>query len=468
MTTRQALLRILLFLAYLALLTLGFHSIPLVIDGQLPETGVRSTIFYLTWFIGAFSGWIFLRKLDSALQKYVIAIICLLAFLSPPWSQDVFNYVASSRTWMIYDKNPYLYSLHFLNPDDPFLGASVWDIHVTPYGPLMTFLQAPLGYLSLLAEPYFANLGRSAILIPVYGFKLTLLLLHFLNIALVSSIAKELGYEKDFQKEAIWLYALNPIILYESIATGHNDLILASLLLFGFYLFVKKQTLFSSLFALLAFLCKYTSGILLAFYLVYFLSKKEFSKLFIFLVLSTLVILNTALWIESLPTYKLFLSKISEISWGSLPHYFAKESFLKNMIGYQTVFVFFYALGCFSSLSFSYYFLKERKYLEAFLSPLFIFCLYTTPVYNNWYLILPTSFACLLRPSALKTSVFIFAASSQLALLQFAIYRFDIWPHPETQIALTFIPTIVYILVNFIRSSLAHEKDSKSTKNLSI
>lgn len=451
MSKKQYALSVALICSYLILGCMGYRSHSLVINGQLPETGIRSSLYYLFWFIGAFSGWLYLSKLESSIQKYLIFFICLLSFLCPPWSQDVFNYVASSRTLVVYKLNPYLFPLNYISPNDPFLGASVWDKHVTPYGPTLTFLQAPIAYASIFASKYFQSLGREAILIPVYAFKLMLLGFHIANIYLISKISEALKRSTEQKKVAIWLYAANPLILYESIATGHNDLIIAFLLLFSFFLFLKNKKVFSVLLSLLAFLGKYTSGIFLATHLAYCIVKKDFKYLTSLILLSSLVIINTYLWIDSMPPYKIFLMAVGEISWGSIPHYLS-EYLLKNVIKETTIFNFFYALGCLSSLVIAYNLLKKDKHLEAFTTPLFIFCLFTTPVHNNWYMILPLSFAALLEKGILRNSIFILAICSQFTLLQFIIYIFDIWPHPETQIGLTFIPCILYLMIKTLKS----------------
>jgi alpha-1,6-mannosyltransferase len=148
----------------------------------------------------------------------VLASVALLVF--PGFGSDVFIYVDYARLWAIYGEHPLLTPPSAQPADWAF--QFVWiPAQPSPYGPLWAALTWPI-----------ARLAGTSIAAQVAGYKL---------LALASYVA--CGWliwtwpgRQALRAQALVLFAWSPLVLFETLAKGHNDVLLALSALLAFRL----------------------------------------------------------------------------------------------------------------------------------------------------------------------------------------------------------------------------------------
>ena len=172
----------------------------------------------------------------------VFGVVSLIATASFPFaSMDLFCYLSVGRIYGINHLSPYLATYSSLITDNffPALQNIVWASKLTPYGPLAIYINSIIAWL-----------GSSHILLSIIGFKLLALAAHALNAWLMH----KLGGRKAF-----FLYAFNPLIIFELLINGHNEVILISFILLGLLFFSQQKKVSSWLALSLAALTKLTA-----------------------------------------------------------------------------------------------------------------------------------------------------------------------------------------------------------------
>lgn len=138
----------------------------------------------------------------------VIAWIAL-----PANSTDIFGYIGLGRIAGIYGANPYTHTYsEFADLYSPYIE---WNITM-PYGPALLPVIMGAGWLS-----------QHGVLLSVFSLKFIWLLTHCLNCRLLYQLLKAWGQSPVF---GLFVFGLNPLLLLEQIANGHND---GALILFG-------------------------------------------------------------------------------------------------------------------------------------------------------------------------------------------------------------------------------------------
>ncbi len=167
-----------------------------------------------------------LRRPDAVSMRALVvigALWCLPLALGPPlFSRDVYSYIAQG-TLLHLGHNPYqvtpltlghLGQQHILNAV-----SHTWLRTTAPYGPLFLlvvgWLVAAAGYKLVLA----AILVR---LLAILGVALL--------IAALPPLARRLGGDP---RRAVWLIALSPLVLFQLVSPGHNDILMAGVMAVG-------------------------------------------------------------------------------------------------------------------------------------------------------------------------------------------------------------------------------------------
>jgi hypothetical protein len=212
-----------------------------------------------------------------------------LLFVWPIASNDLFVYISQGRLISLGHLNPYVNSYSSLMADPLFSQINTpWtNYHTSLYGPFFLTISA---FLTLL--------GGNSLILSILLFKVFFV---FLNI-----VCGYLVYKLSQSTEIFFLYAWNPLILFELAANGHNDVMTIFLLLLSlfFFLKVKEQTkknywlYLSYAFLLASVLIKYFTAILLPIFFIYtillFKDKKEKFFYFTRLLVITIIILSTS------------------------------------------------------------------------------------------------------------------------------------------------------------------------------
>lgn len=185
------------------------------------------------WFVGllvvwyALYAWILMLawrgKLSAArLWQSVAAMVVILLFSYPAFSYDIFNYMFTAKTVLLYHKNPYLVTpLQFVGVE-PWLSFMRWTHLPSAYTPLWILLSLPA---YLVGFGYFLTTLWAMKVIPAISYVLVIFF-----------IGKILG-RKDlrFAVVGMAIVAFNPLIVIESLVSGHNDIVMMAFAMAAMY-----------------------------------------------------------------------------------------------------------------------------------------------------------------------------------------------------------------------------------------
>ena len=216
-------------------LTLVSSKIVIIFISWLQNIGyyhrLASTVIYISIIGFLFSFFIYNLWLFSKNKiglKYLVfssilnTTILILAY--PFLSADIFNYLFDAKIMLKYHTSPYSHKpLDF--PNDEWLRFMRWTHRYSPYGPVW-----------LLFSLIPASLGFGKFILNLLFFKVFIAFFHFLNIFLIYKIIQRVNPKNLLLGTAF--YALNPLIIIEGIANGHNDIIQATFLLMPIFFMV--------------------------------------------------------------------------------------------------------------------------------------------------------------------------------------------------------------------------------------
>lgn len=199
-------------------------------------------------------------------QLWILILIttAILTFSYNAFSYDLFNYIFDAKIVTFYQQNPYVHkALDYLG--DPMLSFMHWTHRYYPYGPIWLALTVPLSYI-----------GFNVFLPTFFMFKI-LTSVCFLGTAyFIGKILKNVSPKKEVF--GIAFFALNPLVLIESLVSSHNDAVMMFLAIFAVYLLFINKYIFSFVFLMLSIGVKFATGILIPVFLLFFIQKKNFTK----------------------------------------------------------------------------------------------------------------------------------------------------------------------------------------------
>ena len=161
------------------------------------------------------------------------ALWCVPLLFAPPlFSRDLYSYLADG-TLLHHGLDPYTHApdalgaigqTHVLGAVSPF-----WRHTTAPYGP------AFVGAASLIAGAVSQHLVGGVLLLRG---------LELIGVALLTVFVPRLARRQDADPaRAVWLVVLSPLVLLELIAAGHNDALMAGLLVAGVTLALEDRPL---------------------------------------------------------------------------------------------------------------------------------------------------------------------------------------------------------------------------------
>lgn len=232
----------------------------------------------------ALAVYIFTYKLvadNNACFKTIIIFFVLfnltLLFVWPMGSVDIFSYIGWSRVLSEHSANPYLMPYGAF-PHDAFYQQinNIWLSQPAPYGPLFVIIGSAITFL-----------GSNSLLLNLFLFKLFFVIINILNCLLV---------HKTFKNNKItFLYAWNPLILYEFAVNGHSDILTIFFLLISLFFLLRQQNklrsyILSWVFLLLSVLIKYMTLIFLPiFFLIALFNLKQKKEKIVFFFVSAAI-----------------------------------------------------------------------------------------------------------------------------------------------------------------------------------
>jgi hypothetical protein len=233
------------------------------------------------------------KKLEQGNIWKIIVGVSVILFLSyNAFSYDLFNYIFDAKIVTYYHENPYEHkALDY--PSDPMLSFMRWTHRTYPYGPFFLPLTIPLSYL-----------GFGFFSVTFYLFKLLSVLSFIGSVYFIQRIAKKMNLDPAFSMAA---FALNPLVLVESLVSSHNDIIMMFFGLLSLSMFLEKKYVKSVLGFILSIGIKYATALLAPAIIAKGLFKVGRETFFYILTLSMLImVVFASLRTNFQPWYLLF------------------------------------------------------------------------------------------------------------------------------------------------------------------
>jgi len=250
-----------------------------------------STILYVFIVLLLFLFYFFLLRVARTVRirkiwKLVLVTTVILTFSYNAFSYDLFNYIFDAKIVTFYNQNPYLHkALDFSG--DPMLSFMHSTHRPYPYGPVWLGLTTPLSFLGF------------GFFLPTFFLFKALIASSFVGTAyFIGKILRKISPENEIF--GIIFFALNPLVLIEGLVSGHNDMVMVFFAVFGLYLLIRKNYIFSFLFLFLSIGIKFATVLLLPVF-IYIAIKQfrnrsiDFRKVFVV----TFILMSVAVFITS-------------------------------------------------------------------------------------------------------------------------------------------------------------------------
>jgi hypothetical protein len=200
----------------------------------------------------------------KAIWMIVLSVSVILFLSYNAFSYDVFNYIFDAKILTQYHANPYLHkALDY--PADPMLSFMHWTHRVYPYGPVWLAVTVPLSYL-----------GMGLFLPTFYLFKLLILASYVGTTYVIGKILRIISPESEIAGMVI--FALNPLVIFETLISAHNDIFMMFLMVLSLYLLLKKNMIWSVFITVLSIATKFATLFLLPMYVLLFLKRKNVTE----------------------------------------------------------------------------------------------------------------------------------------------------------------------------------------------
>ncbi len=185
----------------------------------------------------------------NLLWKIVILLSIVLSFSYIAFSNDLFNYIFDAKIISFYHQNPYVHkALDF--PQDPMLSFMQWTHRVYPYGPFWLALTVPVSYI-----------GLNIFLLTFFLFKILATGFYLGSVYLIYKINKKINPGSEIFNTVF--FALNPLVIIESLVSSHNDIAMIFFALLGVYLYLSKNKILGIFAVILSASIKIPTAVLL-------------------------------------------------------------------------------------------------------------------------------------------------------------------------------------------------------------
>ncbi len=161
------------------------------------------------------------------LWAVIIATATLLTFSYNAFSHDLFNYIFDAKIVTYYNQNPYLHkALDYAG--EPMLAFMHWTHRTYPYGPTWLGLTVPLSLA-----------GSDVFLLTFFMFKALLAASYVGTAYFIGKILKKMSPKRELM--GVVFFALNPLVIIESLVSSHNDIAMLFLALWAFYSYLNSK-----------------------------------------------------------------------------------------------------------------------------------------------------------------------------------------------------------------------------------
>src|SRR5579859_1218874 len=163
----------------------------------------------------------------SYIWMLIIVTTLLVTFSYNAFSYDLFNYIFDAKIITHYHQNPWIHkALDY--PGDPMLSFMRWTHRTYPYGPAWLVMTIPLSFI-----------GFQFFLLTFFLFKVLMASCFLGSVYYLSKILQKIRREEEVF--GMVLFALNPLVIIESLVSAHNDIAMIFFALVAFYFLINKK-----------------------------------------------------------------------------------------------------------------------------------------------------------------------------------------------------------------------------------
>lgn len=235
-----------------------------------------------------------------------LVTVLLLVFSYNAFSYDLFNYIFDAKIVTYYHQNPYEHkALDYAG--DPMLSFMHWTHRLYPYGPTWILLTVPFSYI-----------GFQYFLPTFFLFKILIALAFLVSVYFLYQIARIVRQGKELFITA--LFALNPLVLIESLVSAHNDIVMIAFFLAGLYYVLNKKMSWGIVLILLSIGVKFATIFMIPFVVLAYLKNKKISNnILLFGVACALIpVIGASVRTQFQPWYLLYVLSFAAL----IPEYF--------------------------------------------------------------------------------------------------------------------------------------------------
>lgn len=257
-------------LAGIAIFSWGFvdanmpiHTVPFLYDLVVRQRSLATTLYValqvllFIWYVALL---LFVHRKRIGKNHIIILIaitVAILFFSFPGFSYDLFNYIATAKVAYLYRENPWLV-MPIEIPNEPMLHFLHASNKVALYGPL---------WVLLTAIPHILSMNN--LFLAVFTFRALVFVFYGGILWLIWKISKSTF--------SLAFFALNPLVIVETLLSAHNDVVMMFFALLSFYWLGKKSYFGSCVALACSILIKYATLALLPVY-VYSLISGTYEK----------------------------------------------------------------------------------------------------------------------------------------------------------------------------------------------
>ncbi len=353
----------------------------------------------------------------------------LFLFMYPHDAADIFDNVMHGRMISVYGANPFLEpAAHYWR--DPFYSYTAWRASVSAYGPGWEVLAA-----------LTTRLAGNSVIANVLAFKLLLALFLAGSVVVVTAMLRRIDPTRALA--GVVLLAWNPVILYETIGNGHNDMAMIFWVLLAAWLLLNRRYTLTMLSIIVGALFKYipllmlpAAGLIALRDLDHTRARLRFLALTAIAALALIVVAYTPFWhgVDTLSIGRrthLFTTSLPATIYVSLMSALGKDA-AGNMVS-----VIASGLTVLFAVVQGWRAYRERSALSFTRSAFYIlmfYLLFTCLWFQQWYAVWPLGLAALLPPGHAARSAALFGYTAQSKALIFSPLFLWVRPLPPASV----------------------------------
>lgn len=154
--------------------------------------------------------------------KIIIILVVLLVFSYPAFSYDMFNYMFTAKTVLVYHRNPYMVIPLQFTGVEPWLSFMHWTHLPSAYSPLWILLTLP-AYI----------LGFGKFLLILWNIKILVATAYVATAWFIGKILEK--KDPEMRALGVAIFALNPVVIFETLVSGHNDIVMMAFAMASLY-----------------------------------------------------------------------------------------------------------------------------------------------------------------------------------------------------------------------------------------